>query len=688
MPFCLRPDAVPLPPSIPGPGGQPSILIQRTDLNHGEVQPTSYGSRTPREPECYNTRVRHLGQYQEIVHSRVGWYRGGSRPAPSSREQEVSPERLAENRARTLRRTCSQVRRLVLAYDLCWLTTLTFADEVTGWERAWKYFENFIRRARRTWGAFHYVAVMAIQEERAATTGVRVWHFHLALPERVDREELGELWGWGGVDCLPLPDEHGVLEPLRVARYLQENLKRSAGEPGVTGKRYRAAQGMKIDSEDFLIDEADLDARLADQEVVYDIEFADWTGRTALVKLEPGDPGYRSGYARNGPSSSPSAPGGAVCSAHPAIDAASRGLIPLLLQPLEVDSGAGDPAEHPGRPLTDDESDPALAIGDGRLAPEAAGLFPSPGSTGGHGGRDRLRPTDLALKPAETPLLPFPDRLRAPGCALRDPPGPVLGLLRPTPNYSRQGPQIGVGEIEVSHATPGREAPGHPVSLSSGLPAQAGLPGDLPQERKELFLREAALVLAGPEEVPDLEGSTGPPRRQRFNLFCNRQAVRIENRFSGGLRVGGGPGGLVGGGHQAAFRSKERHIGPRQESPARGARGQPIQGASPGRLSSRPARGPGAPRSALGTLFRKEPKTRTAHRARRLGARDDAETDQGPRNTEPGCPRPRGAGRGRAPRGNSGVHSPGPLLSGRERGNHGGGNGSDPAPTPTTGRKA
>jgi hypothetical protein len=192
-----------------------------------------------------NVRLRLLGNQVEGIYSPLGWHSGGksgSRTKPRS-TSATTPEQRAANRARADSRARSQVRRLVIAYDLRSMWTLTFRDEVTNLEAAWKAFTNFIRRARRRWGSFEYVAVAAVQRVRSQRAGVAIWHFHVAVAESQTHDEVAELWANGSVRCSAPRDAH------RVAGYLRRNME-EASDDRVCGRRYRAARGMKIVSVD------------------------------------------------------------------------------------------------------------------------------------------------------------------------------------------------------------------------------------------------------------------------------------------------------------------------------------------------------------------------------------------------------------------------------------------------------
>src|SRR5262249_33934402 len=110
------------------------------------------------------------------------------RPRVDRSGRAATPEERAENRTRADQRARSRIRRLVLSYELTHFITLTFAAEVTDLKQAWDEFALFIRRARRSWGHFHWIAVPAIQESGLARgapgSGTSTWPQRSARPTR------------------------------------------------------------------------------------------------------------------------------------------------------------------------------------------------------------------------------------------------------------------------------------------------------------------------------------------------------------------------------------------------------------------------------------------------------------------------------------------------------------------------
>jgi hypothetical protein len=165
----------------------------------------------------------------------------------------VSPEsRLAgERRART------QVRRLAMAHGLSTMWTLTFAEEVTDWEQARRLFAGFLRRFKRKSGRFHWLMVPEIQEGRAASSGARVWHFHVAVSVHVQYEVLKRLWGHGIVH-LSFTNKSSSKSAQKVARYIAKYAGKEMGGEREGGHRYFRARGLQVPFEEMYVEPGDL----------------------------------------------------------------------------------------------------------------------------------------------------------------------------------------------------------------------------------------------------------------------------------------------------------------------------------------------------------------------------------------------------------------------------------------------
>jgi hypothetical protein len=139
-------------------------------------------------------------------------------------------------------RASSTVRQLVLANELRYLWTLTYKEQVDDRKQASRDFENFMRRLRRlVMQQLPYVAVMEIQQKRAAREGVEVIHFHMALDQNVHVDLVRQAWGHGFV----FVSEHQG-EKEKVASYLAKYLKKDGEQVrDEEEKRYFCSKALK-----------------------------------------------------------------------------------------------------------------------------------------------------------------------------------------------------------------------------------------------------------------------------------------------------------------------------------------------------------------------------------------------------------------------------------------------------------
>lgn len=107
----------------------------------------------------------------------------------------LSPETIKElNKARSLQRTKTKVKRYVIHKNMKYMWTLTFkckkisvkskkgvkTYDMGEIEDAWKMWKNFMQRCRRAGIDFPYVVTVEVQEKRLAEYGEKVFHFHFA----------------------------------------------------------------------------------------------------------------------------------------------------------------------------------------------------------------------------------------------------------------------------------------------------------------------------------------------------------------------------------------------------------------------------------------------------------------------------------------------------------------------------
>lgn len=140
-------------------------------------------------------------------------------------------------------RAGTSIRELILANKLCYLWTMTFADEIEDRDFAMDEMKKFIKRLRWRGYKLPYVAVMEIQEKRSENYGVDVIHFHLATSERVEIEDFRQAWGHGYV----FVSEHSG-EIFKVSSYISKYVRKGFDDARVRGrgkKRYLCSRGLE-----------------------------------------------------------------------------------------------------------------------------------------------------------------------------------------------------------------------------------------------------------------------------------------------------------------------------------------------------------------------------------------------------------------------------------------------------------
>lgn len=141
-------------------------------------------------------------------------------------------------------RAGSRIRELILANDLRYFWTLTYADEEDRKEVVKYDFQQFMRRLRyklRT--HIPFVAVIEIQQERAEKCGKDVLHLHFVTDRYIDVNKYIEpAWQQGFVKV-----EKSSGDVVRVAQYLSKYVKKDIGsvERDKREHRYMVSKGLK-----------------------------------------------------------------------------------------------------------------------------------------------------------------------------------------------------------------------------------------------------------------------------------------------------------------------------------------------------------------------------------------------------------------------------------------------------------
>ncbi len=126
--------------------------------------------------------------------SRTGMQRGQGVPCSTGRDPE---ERAAENKARSVQRSKTTVRRKVKQLygqndGKLYMLTLTYADNMQDIDQAQKDFRAFKRRLKKRGIDFQYIAVLERQKRGA-------WHFHILTNVYLEHAKWEKYWGHGFV---------------------------------------------------------------------------------------------------------------------------------------------------------------------------------------------------------------------------------------------------------------------------------------------------------------------------------------------------------------------------------------------------------------------------------------------------------------------------------------------------------
>ena len=163
---------------------------------------------------------------------------------PSVKSARGKSEHRDKNEDRSMRRSRSKMRQLILTTKADHLLTLTYRKNVTDFSQSTKDFSSFIRKVKFSLPDFIYIAV-AEQQKRGA------WHWHLAVRGRQDVNLLRLAWrsviGEGNID-VNAPREAQKGRQFALIQYLGKYLGKgfSEGEHKLNARRFRSSQGIKI----------------------------------------------------------------------------------------------------------------------------------------------------------------------------------------------------------------------------------------------------------------------------------------------------------------------------------------------------------------------------------------------------------------------------------------------------------
>lgn len=153
-------------------------------------------------------------------------------------------EKREANHDRSVRRSKSRIRKLVLSSKADHLLTLTYRSNMTDFNQACVDLTKFIRYVRKQIPDWIYIAV-AEKQKRGA------WHWHLAVRGRQDIPRLRQAWlktvKAGNIDVSP-PNSCIKEQQLKIVNYMSKYITKSLDEidHGLNAKRYRVSRGIII----------------------------------------------------------------------------------------------------------------------------------------------------------------------------------------------------------------------------------------------------------------------------------------------------------------------------------------------------------------------------------------------------------------------------------------------------------
>lgn len=169
------------------------------------------------------------------------------------------------NKIRSIQRTKTKVRRLVISQNMRYMWTLTFKTKINvvkGVEKdagdlsqAWEMWSAFMKRCKRAGLDFKYIVTVEMQEKRLVKYGEAVYHFHFVTdqPLAVNAKKakqlkvdvnIEDLWGHGYVFV-----SSSIRGKSFAARYITKYITKTFEKIGKSSHRYRCSIGMIIPCE-------------------------------------------------------------------------------------------------------------------------------------------------------------------------------------------------------------------------------------------------------------------------------------------------------------------------------------------------------------------------------------------------------------------------------------------------------
>jgi hypothetical protein len=195
----------------------------------------------------FNARIYDLDDDYEAKFTHWGWATGkqlntgkGKRTITATKRGKSHNYQL--NRQKNITKAKGTIRRKIKKFKMDRFLTLTFKDDVTDVKQADYEFRNFMKRLRRRYPEFKYIATREFQENRG------VVHYHLAINMYIHYSKIVDLWGNGYISI-----ERRKAGRNKLYGYLCKYLTKHVDDERLQGVHlYLCSHGLNILYEDHL----------------------------------------------------------------------------------------------------------------------------------------------------------------------------------------------------------------------------------------------------------------------------------------------------------------------------------------------------------------------------------------------------------------------------------------------------
>lgn len=137
---------------------------------------------------------------------------------------EIQKKEADKRRIKYYKKVSNELIELAMMNDFSVMVTLTFAENLTDYDRARTYFENFLHRFRKHLSrngepALKFICVWERQKRGAI-------HFHALFNCRIEHKTLERLWGHGFVFVSRISSSEGKLSAIKyIVKYMTKSVE-------------------------------------------------------------------------------------------------------------------------------------------------------------------------------------------------------------------------------------------------------------------------------------------------------------------------------------------------------------------------------------------------------------------------------------------------------------------------------